>query len=558
LVKSDYFRVDYYEHGILGYEYWNDFVIFLCLTMGFLFLSLYLFFSKDNLNLWIGLPFFLIGSQSLFITKISVYLPYEYQYLVISYWTALLNIPQYLYMVILAYYILFFRKFLPQTKYLTILVLLDVFLRLLNRFPTTYQYSWVSWYDESYYYNYILTLIFLSELLRVSIVGTWRKKGAFIALIGTVCTYLLFSGGLISLILFQNYTLTNNLWLFCVLSLAILSAVSMAYRNSVVLKYLHKQLARVQKLSSEKQIILENQNEELEHQVSERTIQLHEANEELLETNEFVQSKSAVFEEQNKEINESISYAQNIQSAMLPTLSYIQEYIPESFILFKPRDVVSGDFYYFSEKNGCLIIAAVDCTGHGVPGAFMSMIGNDILNNLVEVQGIVEADIILNELHKGIRQVLKQKETNNKDGMDISLLVIDQANASVEYSGAKNPLFYIQNNIAYEAAASKMSIGGDQQELDRKYFKHTISISPVEEKEETKTIFYLFSDGYQDQFGGEQKRKFMTRRMKELFVDIHNFPMDRQKEILDQKIIEWMEIGHEKQIDDILVIGVRI
>jgi serine phosphatase RsbU (regulator of sigma subunit) len=285
----------------------------------------------------------------------------------------------------------------------------------------------------------------------------------------------------------------------------------------------------------------------LEKKVERRTLQLKEAN-------EVVQAKSDALESQNKEITDSINYAQRIQKAMLPTLDTIQQHLPETFILFKPRDIVSGDFYYFAEKNEKLIIAAVDCTGHGVPGAFMSMIGNEILTNLVEIQEITEADKILNELNKGIRQVLKQEETAITDGMDMSLIVINKKLGLVEYAGAKNQLIYIKNGIFHEIKADKISIGGEQKEMDRFYHKHQINLHDTK----NDTCFYLFSDGYQDQFGGDRRKKFMLKNLRNLFMEHHREPMEKQKEILDKAIMNWMHHGHERQIDDILVIGVRI
>ncbi len=314
---------------------------------------------------------------------------------------------------------------------------------------------------------------------------------------------------------------------------------------------------RMSRIRKDHLAIIEKQKDELEVKVMERTNQLKESNEELQQANEEIQVNNEVLVEQNKEITDSINYAQRIQLAMLPTLESMQAHIPELFVLFRPRNIVSGDFYYFAEKNGYLVMAAVDCTGHGVPGAFMSMIGNDILNNLVEVLGITEADKILDELHKGIRQVLKQKETENRDGMDVSLIVIDFQKGLVEYAGARNPLLYMQEGVIFEIKANKLSIGGEQRELERKYTKHIIPIKK-EGVEKIETTFYLFTDGYQDQFGGREKKKFMISRMKELLLEIHQQPMEEQRHILNQEIQYWMIDGRERQIDDILMMGVRV
>ncbi len=277
---------------------------------------------------------------------------------------------------------------------------------------------------------------------------------------------------------------------------------------------------------------------------------------------------------QNINITQSINYAQRIQDALLPSIEKLHKNLPESFILFKPRDIVSGDFYWFSEaepsfskqssiiekikQKGSLnklitsknfIISAVDCTGHGVPGAFMSMIGINLLNEIVN-RGIVEADLILNELHKEVRHALKQKHTESKDGMDMSICVIKKEEKVVDFSGANNPVIYIQNNELKIIKGDKNGIGGDQKETERLFTKHTIKI-------DTPTTFYIFSDGYSDQFGGGVGKKFYPKYFRQLIFEIYDKPMSEQKNILDKNFNEWK--GREyQQVDDVLVIGFRV
>ncbi len=302
---------------------------------------------------------------------------------------------------------------------------------------------------------------------------------------------------------------------------------------------------------------IRKRNKELETQVEKRTIELKEAYKDLKIASEVVEEKSEILEEQNNEIKDSINYAQRIQMAMLPKLDNIHSHIPNLFILFKPRDVVSGDFYYFAHKEDILILAAVDCTGHGVPGAFMSLIGNDILNNLVEMRGIVDTGQILTELHKGVRQVLRQKETRNNDGMDIALLAINYKDGFVEFSGARNPLVYIQKNQLFLIKGNNFPIGGEQRELERVFGKHIIPFR--DEKGQTiKTSFYIFSDGYKDQIGGPNNKKFMIKNFRELLLEIHQMPKDEQQKVLEQRLNDWMLQGGEEQIDDILLVGFNI
>lgn len=255
---------------------------------------------------------------------------------------------------------------------------------------------------------------------------------------------------------------------------------------------------------------------------------------------------------QNKSIQSSINYAKRIQEAMLHNSNLQEQLLPDSFVLFKPRDVVSGDFYWISELKGWydpdVVIAAVDCTGHGIPGAFMSMIGMNSLNAIIS-RGVAESDQILDELDKEIRTALQQEKTGNQDGMDVALGIYRKERGVLEFSGAKNPLIYIQDNKVFKLKGDRRAIGGKQYKKKAGFKKHSVSI-------DQPTVIYLFSDGYQDQFGGEQNTKFMTTRFADLLLEIHQKPMQEQKEILDRTIMEWME--GRKQTDDILVVGVRL
>lgn len=278
-------------------------------------------------------------------------------------------------------------------------------------------------------------------------------------------------------------------------------------------------------------------------------------------------------------ISQSINYAEGIQRAMLPEEDSLQNYLPESFILFRPRDVVSGDFYWYTEledvsnihnvlshfnrgnieesqnspeepsKKKNFAVSAIDCTGHGVPGAFMSMIGYNLLDEIIQ-RGITRADLILDELHKGVRHALNQDTTDNKDGMDLALCVVNRKERRIEYAGAKNPLVYIRNNEAFQIKGDKNPIGGIQTENARKFENHIV---PIEEP----TWFYIFSDGFTDQFGGKHGRKFLIKNFRNLLLEIHQKPMEEQREILNQKIEEWMGEKY-KQVDDIIIIGFKL
>jgi serine phosphatase RsbU (regulator of sigma subunit) len=264
--------------------------------------------------------------------------------------------------------------------------------------------------------------------------------------------------------------------------------------------------------------------------------------------NAQIAKQKHVIEEKNLHLTDSIQYAKRIQNSMLSDVLQLNNVLNDAFILFKPKDIVSGDFYWFGEKDGKFIIAAIDCTGHGVPGAFMSMLGNSFLNQIVLNKGITAPDIILKELSQEVQIALKQEETNNRDGMDMALCTIDLKTNQVEFAGAKNPLIFIQQKNVERIKGDKAPIGYSHYN-DTPFHKHQINC-------QESTCLYLFSDGYIDQFGGPNGRKFMIKQFQSLLEEIHEKPMAQQKEILDKHIEDWMK--NEDQIDDILVIGFKI
>jgi serine phosphatase RsbU (regulator of sigma subunit) len=261
-----------------------------------------------------------------------------------------------------------------------------------------------------------------------------------------------------------------------------------------------------------------------------------------------ISKQKEIIEEKNKDITASINYANRIQKASLPGINAIHSQLSDSFILFRPRDLVSGDFYWFSQVQNKLIVAAVDCTGHGVPGAFMSLIGMNLLSAIVNESKITESNLILDELHKRIQISLRQTETENNDGMDIALCVIDISQKILEFSGANNPLIYICDNELHTIKGDKSGIGGKQNKVEP-FSKHIIQI-------ESPISFYIFSDGFKDQFGGDDDRKFMIKNMKQMFMDNSKLLMKEQKEIYEQTIENWMK--QTRQVDDILLIGFKL
>jgi len=263
--------------------------------------------------------------------------------------------------------------------------------------------------------------------------------------------------------------------------------------------------------------------------------------------NKVIALQKAMVEEKNKDITDSINYAKKIQEALLPSESLKQKLFPDSFILFRPKDIVSGDFYWFAEKNGKQLIAAVDCTGHGVPGAFMSMIGNTFLNEIVNEKGITNAAEVLNCLRAQVISALKQGDGENKDGMDISLLVFDHAKHCVEFAGANNPLWMIRKGSLSEVKGDKQPIGSFRGET-KPFTNHMIELQQGD-------TLYIFTDGYADQFGGEKGKKFKYKHLQETIISMYTEPMLKQELILSEKFNDWK--SSLEQVDDVLVIGIK-
>ena len=307
-------------------------------------------------------------------------------------------------------------------------------------------------------------------------------------------------------------------------------------------KKLNVQLIEITELSEktiqqekEKKHILENQKSELELKVVERTQEVYQQKE--------------VIELKNREITASLVYAKRIQSAILPDIRLIYKTLDQSFILYIPKDIVSGDFYGFAQKNDKVIIAAADCTGHGVSGAFMSMIGTSLLNHVINERNITKPSVILDELNQEVITTLKQKESESNDGMDISICAFDLKNNTVEYAGANRPLWLVRNNELIHFRPDKFPIGGLQIEHIDKFKNHEISL----QKDDT---IYLFSDGYADQFGGDRGKKMMVKRFKNTVLSIQNKTMEEQGQYLKAFFEEWK--SNNEQVDDVLVIGIRI
>jgi len=284
---------------------------------------------------------------------------------------------------------------------------------------------------------------------------------------------------------------------------------------------------RVRKLKRDKAI--------LEEKVKERTAEIQRQKDEI--------------SDQKKEILDSIHYARRIQKAVLPSDQKVEQSLPEHFILYLPRDIVSGDFYWISSIDDRVIFAAADCTGHGVPGAFMSMLGVSFLNEIVNKSKRLSAGRILDNLRANVKETLSQSEEGGtKDGMDIALCIYDKSKMTIQYAGAHNPLYLLRSGELTEFKADNMPIGIHIVE-ETKFKNHNIKV-------EQGDCIYIFSDGFQDQFGGKYGKKYLSKNLKIMFTEVHQQPMPKQKDMIHQTLMEWME-GVD-QVDDIIILGIRI
>lgn len=283
------------------------------------------------------------------------------------------------------------------------------------------------------------------------------------------------------------------------------------------------------------------------------------ANELLSLQNTEIQKQRDHIQRQNENISKSINYAQGIQKALLPPQTKLTAVFPESFIFFRPRDIVSGDYYWFRPLSNSkdefnpntdkFAIAAIDCTGHGVPGAFLSMIGYNLLDEIVS-KGIHSPGAILKELNNGVRNALRQDETDNRDGMDMALCVVDIKNKTIEFAGAKNPVVYVSDSEVFRIRGDKESIGGGYGIIETDFTTHTITV-------DKPTWFYLFSDGFIDQFGGSDGRKFMIKGFVDMLASISILPANQQREMIKNTLKDWLGTQYQ-QIDDILVVGFMV
>jgi serine phosphatase RsbU (regulator of sigma subunit) len=288
---------------------------------------------------------------------------------------------------------------------------------------------------------------------------------------------------------------------------------------------------------------------ELEQKVEERTRELKKTNEDLKDKNYIVEQQKELLEIRNKEIKDSIEYARRIQTASFPPRNLLEKVSSDFFILYRPRDIVSGDFYWFGEVDEKVIVITADCTGHGVPGAFMSMYGIAFLNEIINKEKIFMPNEIMNSLREKISSSLNRgdNEFETMDGMDMSVITFDLSASRYYFSGANNPLYLIRQGELQVVSADNMPVAYYQK-------MEPFKVSYFEAKK--GDCLYIFSDGLIDQFGGELGKKYLSKRLKDVLLSISHLNMAEQHHHIDEAFSEWK--GEYFQVDDVLMVGIRI
>ena len=323
-----------------------------------------------------------------------------------------------------------------------------------------------------------------------------------------------------------------GLAIFSILLIFLISINKLRKKNNQILR-----LRNTEVLQQKEEIEAQRDKIKAQRDKIKRQVDLSE-----LQTNKILNQK--------RDITDSIEYAKHIQIALFPDKITLQKILKKGFCLFKPKDIVSGDFYWVAQVENKSIIVAADCTGHGVPGAFMSIIGINFLNEIIYDEHITKPSEILALLRKKIikTMVRANRIDEPKDGMDIAMVVIDYNNMKLEYAGVFNPLFYIRDHMLNVIKADRIPIGMSEKVI-APFTNHTMDIQKGD-------LFYMFTDGFADQFGGPNRKKFRVGNLRELLLDIHEKEMPEQKRILYETFINWK--GKELQVDDVLSIGIRI
>lgn len=510
------------------------FIFTLFVTLAFIHLVMYIFYREKIANLYYSIYCFSVFLFTYYIYYCMNHSDFKtirtFLY-IISLTIPLLVLPQ-----VALLHTIFYGRFL-KVIYVIALIFLGGMISIFFYF----QFAFLAYT--------IAAIISYIEIFRVIVNAIRkRKEGAFIfaftillaPLAGIIISFL---PDVITLLGIPIHLTAGRIIPICILlGLPFAMTLYLARDFALISRQLKRQLNEITGLSAralaqeqEKKQILENQKANLEIMVEERT--------------QEVMTQKNVIENKNREITESLVYAKHIQSAILPDLKTIQQSLPQSFIFYLPKDIVSGDFYEFALCNTKAIIAMADCTGHGVAGAFMSMIGSSLFNQIVNEKKISNPAQILNLMNEGVVNALKQRETDSHEGMDVALCTFDMQLLKMEFAGANRPLLLVRNSELMVLPPNKVPIGGMHVVGHKSFTLHECDL-------QVGDMVYLFSDGYADQFGGDRGKKLMTRKLKEIFIEIATLPVEQQQTFLQQQFLDWK--GNHEQVDDVLIIGVKI
>ncbi len=346
----------------------------------------------------------------------------------------------------------------------------------------------------------------------------------------------------------ENGKKTNNMIIVMIIIASIILLFLVLALKLIVLPTINKEKQNLN-IIKKKSLQITKQNDELTasaEELRQNNEELLTLNEQLNEANYLIQEKNGKIEKAHKDITASINYAKRIQEALLTSKKLIESYFNEYFIFFKPKETVSGDFYYMYKINKYIIFAVADCTGHGVPGGFLTMLGITYLHEIVRQKEKTNSGFVLNQLRQRIKNTFKNFEQAANNGLDIAFCTINTETNVLQYAGAYNPLWIIRENKLIEHKATRNPIGSYPKEVDFK--NNEIQLF-------NNDVIYLFSDGYQDQYDSENKQRFTKKRFKALLLEIHKYPVEQQKELLGDVLKKWKK--KNPQIDDIAILGVK-
>jgi two-component system, sensor histidine kinase LadS len=394
------------------------------------------------------------------------------------------------------------------------------------------------------YYIQAATSMVLEMILLVFVIKMLVSKIQFTTIIGVGSTILIlsnFTGSFLWLLY------NDNTWFIFQKTGSIMELIifllGLSYRYLLIEEKEQKYLKKLILQLKENATLQEKVTRELEQKVQERTIEIRGKN-------EILEQQKNEIEFQNKNLTTSIHYGQRIQSAVFPSDEILSAHFPDHFILFKPLDIVSGDFYWFKKIKNRIFIVAADCTGHGVPAAFLSLLGITFLHEIVDKDPLISANEVLTRLRYQIIETLHQshQNTETREGMEMALCIIDLENRNLQFSGAFRPIYMISDSRLHEIPGDNIPIGIYAEEDN--YFTNK------EFRFKKDDVVYLFTDGYADQIGGSDRKTFKTQNFRKLLEEIHQLPMQEQKAVLEKKTEEWK--GNFEQVDDILVMGIRL